>query len=321
MRPVDLGFSDRPGLLPGALLLRRRRWLRGLLGCFALLALHACTIADRGPGWSVAPIEDLRIREVEVYGRAAATIGTRLRYPVSLAGDAGSIFVADAGAGRLYRIDRAAGSEFDAIGKASTGTQLFLDRDRTVWLADPRRGTLLQIDEDGRVVARPEEGTVRRPQDVAVSGRPRSVWVLDVGRNRLLQLDVLGGTLAALGGVGSGLPGGAGWQDIAATRERIYVLDGVGGVWSLQLAAGGPGRATELIDASPGARALAVDDCGRIYRGEAGGRLGIHGSAGTVDRRLPVEEITDLWWSRGELFVADAPGASVHIYEVVPACP
>ncbi|MHB8878130.1 MAG: NHL repeat-containing protein [Myxococcaceae bacterium] len=207
--------------------------------------------------------------------------------PMAVAvGPDGSIYVADAGAGRVVR---KSGSSCTSIGAGvlQRPTGLAFSEGR-IWVVDPPAHRLISFSPDGRELSRfggrgDAAGEFNYPTAVA-TGKGGSLVVVDALNFRVAALSPSGQPLATVGEPGEG-GGGFGRPKAVAVDElgRLYVTDAQHGV-------------------------VVVFDPNWVFEYAFGG-----GGAGAGSLALPAGVAA----SEGVVFVADSFHHRVQIYEVL----
>ena len=294
------------------------RRLRARLVPLVLAALvPACSdlAVVAGPSIPEGPVEFDTLLRIG----PASLEGSGLRFPSAIAGDEDEIYVVDRGSRMLLRIDRFALREPAVVASLRDAlSEVSLDRDSTVLVASRAAGEVLWLNRNGNrlaVVSAP----LLAPVDAVMAGFPQSIWVADDGSGQLVGFSATGNEVRRLGEVG-GMVLPTGLQALAPDGDGLLVLARNGEVYSVDPDLGRTTRRQGTV--SLGADAVAADSCGRIYA-NGGDRGTVTVLAGSRTETVPVDlgEVTDLWYWRGELFVADGPGAEVAVYRVHPPCP
>lgn len=246
-----------------------------------------------------------------------------LLFPSALAVFANDLYIADAGANRIYRYDK----ELQALVpvpkiSANTATRLQAGSDRSLYILDPARSVIVQIARGGQILQtlNPTLATSRFNE-----------FIVDDVLGRIYASDQLNQQIAMLHPMGeTGVP--LTWQQsgqvrilgaIAASRQALYAID-EGNASIVRLTHEGvfQGRFGQKDLTQP--RALMVDRFERVYVIDRfdrtlklfqGGLLAAQFEAG----KLGLTEITALALERDLLYVADGPGAKVMIFRVMPA--
>lgn len=192
----------------------RRHWLRaglaGLGGALAGALLPGCADLERSPATRPAGIPGVLVPLRTISGgrlvlKSSPTgvpipqdgFGplTQFVFPVAVAADSYNLYVADAGARRLYRFDPLIDAMSVVPGVAVTPqTRLALGRDLSIYVAaSPGAVPLLRYDRAGRLLMEinPQLGAARY-DDVAVDQDNGVIYGLDRAFGRLEEINPLG---------------------------------------------------------------------------------------------------------------------------------
>jgi sugar lactone lactonase YvrE len=257
-----------------------------------------------------------------------ATLGagpfTPLRMPVAVAAAGPDLYVADAGPGALLRIDPVALRMVQLTARPFVpGTRLAVDLDGSVYVLDPVSRRIQRFGRDGRLLQTfNADATVASLRDL----------VPDPARGRLVGVDSLNRQLVAF------RPLGGAFELLALRGEPRYTLQSLD---ALAVAA----DALYAIDARCGCLAriafdgrvletfghgelrrperLAADRDGRLYVSDRADRtIKVFRGARLLESielaRFAILEASDLAFSEGWLYVADAPGGQVRMLRVQP---
>jgi hypothetical protein len=247
----------------------------------------------------------------------------QLRFPVALAARGNDLYIADAGANRIYRHDTALQALIPLPGSAATPqTRLQVAPDNSLYVLDPARSRILRMGRGGQLL--------QSLDPVLATARYRE-FALDDGLSRILVLDQLNQQLVELQPTGNGVP--LSWADkepailgaMALSAKHIYVIDeGTASILVLTREGRMIGRVGQSDLVQP--RLLAIDHLERVYVADIfdrslkvfhEGRMVAH----YPPARLGVVEITGLALERDRLFIADGAVAKVVTYHLNPAMP
>ncbi len=247
-----------------------------------------------------------------------------LRAPVAVAASGPDLYVADAGAGTLLRIDPIAGRVVTiASVRALPGMRLAADIDATLYALDPVTRRILRFGRDGRALqAFTADATVASLRALA----------LDPARGRLLGLDALNRQLVAFRPLGAYEVIALRFEPryaiqsldaLAVGRDALYAID-ARCACLVRLDFEGRVVSTFGHGSLSQPERLAADRGGRLYVYDRGERaLKVFQEAQLVETlalaRLGLSEVSDLAYADGWLYVADAAGAQVRMFRVQPA--
>lgn len=248
-----------------------------------------------------------------------------LRAPVAAAASGADVYIADAGYNALFHFNfhTQALSRIAAAG-ARPGVRLCALGDASVLLLDPARRQLRRITRDGREFARlPEAALPGGAAGLACDEADGQAWIADAGGARLFAVRIaLGAVLPlplhmpvpdAVGQVTALAAAPGVLYALEPARARVLQLDARGGV----LRSFGEGVLRQP-------RAIAADRHGRVYVADAAdGRMHVFRDARPIGAYAPQQfgavEFTDLHAAGDVLAIADAPGARVHLFRLLPA--
>ncbi|WP_331508505.1 hypothetical protein [Novimethylophilus sp.] len=247
---------------------------------------------------------------------------TPLIYPAALAAHAPDLYIADAGAGRIYRYyaDLQALNVVPGVA-ATTRTRLQMAADWSLLVLDPARSSIVRLSRGGQALQ-----TIVSPltsahlTEFVVGEYLDKIYVTDQLNQQLMLLHPLGpaGTPLITAGEGEFKALGA----LATAGSMVYAVDaGCSCIAAIDeggriLAHIGQG---ELIQPS----ALVADQFGRLYVADGFDRtLKVFRQRKLIARyapnKLQVIEITALAIDQGALYIADGPGAQVVIFRIRP---
>lgn len=262
-------------------------------------------------------------------GDAAGRVGvagpfTPLRGPVAVAAMGPDVYVADAGAGMLLRVDQVANrlTPFGPRG-VQPGIRLAADVDGSLYVLDPSSRRLQRFARDGRLMQSfPTDPTIASLRDLA----------LDPTRGRILGADALNRQLVAFRPLGTSsellpLYGEPRYQvtsfdALAVAPDALYALDGRCRCIA-RLAFDGRVLTTFGHEHLVKPERIAADRYGRLFVADGGDRTIKAFRDGTLEETVPnaglgLLEVTDLAYADGWLYVADAPGSQVRMLRVQP---
>ncbi len=275
---------------------------------------------------------DLLVRSPELASNTGERRRIRLTSPVAVVAQGNDLYIADVGQQAILRFNR--GSQtvrvFARVPDMNADVRLYIDRSLSVYLVDPRAGSVTRYDLDGN----PDQGfrnatELSQPVAALVDDGRAEVLVADQLGARILVFDRNGTVLRV---IGANVAEGTRFESIAAMAmlpDQLYVVDRLA---RRVFALGGDGNFRYTFGEEelkmPGA--ITADSHNRIYIADSGdstirvfrgGQLEAVVGASADPEGLGFREITDLWENDGLLYVADPAGASVDILRIVPPCP
>ena len=255
----------------------------------------------------------------------------RLIAPAAVAAQSVDIFIADTVHKKIFRYDRATQiiSTFVEVPEMGNQVQLYVDRGLSVYLVDQFSAKTTQYDIDGRAL-QVFANTAELPQPVAaaVDDVQAEVYVADQLRAHVLVFNRAGSVNRVVNAPRSGKTT---IQSIAAMTfadNQLYIVDSVNHevhamspTGSYRFSFGGDELVSPAMVAVDGLNRVFVADTVtssiKVYKGglfvtEIGGQ----------DNELSGEFqlISGLWADNDLLYVADAAGASVKIFRILPPC-
>ena len=316
------------------------RWLltgalAGLLsGCAAMIEEASRGPAPSAPAGPVSLMPMASLREglltdrLDVTGMPRPAPGmapVRLVRPVAVAARDGDVYVADAGAGVLYRVDLASQQFVRVLGvRVDDGTRLALGVDRVLHVLDRAARRIVRLSPAGRLLPglAIDPFDLSQPVDLAADeslgtlmladGLTRQVLALPPGGGAYRVLALRGDTQLQLGAI----------ERIALGPRHLYLVDprcacvlfaDREGLLLGRLAGTGPGPLS----------GIAADAQGRVYLADAAAReirVLVDGrQIQTIAyRSLGLVEVADLRVSAGILWAVDPLGAKLEARRILP---
>ena len=312
-----------------------------LLAAFASLALAACAVQDRASGVGrdvghaaashvlspllalsgarLAPAAD---RTGTPLPRAGAAPLTPFVHPVAAAILGNDLYIADSGAGKVFRFD----VTLDVMtvvqpAPAALGTRLAVGSDFSLYVLDPPRRRVLRLGRNGQLLATfADDLNLSRPIALAVDDARGQVWVADALYHHLVAFHPLGGAAQVIRLRGDDRNRVMSISAMALARDAIHISDALCRCVAV-VTRDGVVRVTygHHDIGQPGA--IAIDRHQRVFVADvfdrsikvfAGGRL-----VDTVPAAaLGVREVSDLWVSESRLVIADGAGARVVVMRI-----
>ncbi len=251
-------------------------------------------------------------------------------YPKAIAAHANELFIFDAGHGTIFRFDQTRNvlHSFARLPASNAEVDLYVDTDLSVYVADSHGREVRQYDRQGNLMQR-YRNTQNLPQPVAVVVGPddASILVADGLRAIVLAFNRLGSVTGSLGArVMQPIP----FRDIVAMargRGQTFIVDQLGQL----VYAFGPDQRFHAVfgeDNLEQPEAIAVDDYRRVFVVDRfDNTIKVFRDteldtviAGDGDARSWFQNVLDLWYSDGFLYVADGANARVSIFNVLPPC-
>ncbi len=212
-------FRPGPGTMPRPRPRRRIRWITLALGTAAALAALALVPLSRH-GTAQTPLNGNLVALVSASnGAVQATVPLRAP-PASVATGAGSVWVAEPGAGLVVRIDPVRRAVEAAIPVGTRPTRVVAAGDQ-VWVLDQADRTLARIDPQTDTVAQTIT-PAGQPSDILLNAG--SLWVSSGGSGSVLRIDPGTGRTRSVVRTG-GNPSG-----LAATGGAVWVATGDSGL-------------------------------------------------------------------------------------------
>ncbi len=330
-------MADMRPPVPGAGRPPARKHRRAFLAAVAVLAL--------GPGWTCAaaappePEAAARllvpwqtffgarlVERVDPTGQIRPGQGggfVRFRYPTAVAARGPDLYVADSGAGTLYRFDAALQAMQAVPGvRALPGTRIRVGADHTLFVLDPGAGRLRRFSRDG---------TPLQTLSDAVAAARFSDFSLDE-TGRIYVLDALGRRIVAFHPAGraasvfaSAMEGGGELQAMGAIAGGAVGLLVADSACRCVLRLGEDGQVAARLGEGdlrqPGA--IAMDREGRVFVADAFDQsLKVFGDgvllASFAAAALGASGIAGIAIDEGFLYVADGAGARIVVLRIRP---
>ena len=247
---------------------------------------------------------------------------TPLIFPAALTAHVPDLYIADAGAGRIYRYyaDLQALNVVPGV-TATTRTRLQMAADWSLLVLDPAHSSIKRLSRGGQLLQ-----TIVAP----LTSAHLTEFVVDEHLDKIYATDQLNQQLMLLHPLGpAGMPlitAGAGeikaLGALATAGSLVYAVD-AGCSCIAAIDEGGQIQAHigqgELIQP----HALATDQFGRLYVADGFDRtLKVFQQRKLIARYVPnklhVTEITALTIDEGTLYIADGPGAQVAVFRIRP---
>ncbi len=251
-------------------------------------------------------------------------------YPKAIAAHANELFIFDSGHGMIFRFDQTRNvlHGFARLPASNAEVDLYVDTDLSVYVADSHNREVRQYDWQGALVQR-YQNKQNLPQPVAVVAAPRdaNILVADGLRAIVLVFNRLGSVTGSLGArVMQPVP----FRDIVAMARgqgQTFIVDQLGQL----VYAFGPDQRFHAVfgeDNLEQPEAIAVDDYRRVFVVDRfDNTIKVFRDtelqaviAGNSDAGSGFQNVLDLWYSDGFLYVADSANARVSIFNVLPPC-
>ena len=252
---------------------------------------------------------------------------TQLGYAAAVAATGNAIFVIDAAASGLVRLDEVSGEVRLLHELRDTNTSgLHVSRDMIIQVVDRYNRAVIEIDQSGWERRRfSDNRLIPAPVDVAQTNWGSTVLIADEVSQRLAMFDSMTNPTGLFTTTLSRVAVAASITAIAATEDYVFVLDGASRE-VIQLDLSGRPFGSHGEDALLAPVALAVDECQRIFVAD-GHSDGLFVTSpefyGTNTRAsLPPEvtpAITDLWIERNMLYIA-AGNLGIYVMAIDPPC-
>ena len=306
---------------------------QNLLAVLAAFLLNGC-VAD--PGVINQPPSagiDVILTPLSAYGPGGTSTmipgerGTQLGYAAAVAASGGYVYVIDAAAPGLVRLDTASGEVrlLHELRDANT-SGLYVSADMLILVVDRYNRAVLELDQSGWERRRFRDSRlIPEPVDVTRMDWGSTILVADGLTQRLAMFDSMSNPTGLFTSTLSPVAVAASIKAIAATRNFVFVLDASSREVT-QLDLDGRPFGTHGEDALLAPVALAVDACQRIFIAD-GHAAGLFVTApdfyGSNSRAtLPpgiAAAVTDLWVDNNTIYVA-AGNLGVHVMAIDPPC-
>jgi len=251
----------------------------------------------------------------------------QLGYAAAIAATGSAIFVVDAAAPGLVRLDEASGEVRLLYELRDTNTSgLHVSRDMIIQVVDRYNRAVIELDQSGWERRRfSDRRLIPAPVDVTQTNWGSTILIADELSHRLAMFDSMSNPTGLFATTLSPVAAAASIKAVAATENFVFVLDGASGE-VIQLDLGGRLFGTHGEDALLAPVALAVDECQRIFvaDGHSDGLFvtspEFYGS--NTRASLPPEvttAVTDLWVDNNSLYVA-AGNLGVYVMAIDPPC-
>jgi len=322
-------FCSKPGHLGRFAVLVRMSFLAVIAGRL----LSAC-VTD--PGAVSLPMNagiDVTLTPVSSFGTAgspnmiAGENSLQLGYAAAVAATGNVIYVIDAAASGLVRLDEASGEVRLLYELRDTNTAgLHVSQDMIIQVVDRYNRAVIELDQSGWERRRfSDSRLIPAPVDVTQTNWGSTILIADELSQRLAMFDSMSNPTGLFTSTLSPVAAAASIQAVAATANFVFILDGVSRE-VIQLDLSGRPFGTHGEDALLAPMALAVDECQRIFvaDGHPDGLFvtspEFYGS--NTRASLPPEvtpAVTDLWVDNNSLYVA-AGNMGVYVMAIDPPC-
>jgi DNA-binding beta-propeller fold protein YncE len=251
----------------------------------------------------------------------------QLGYAAAVAATGNVIYVIDAAASGLVRLDEASGEVRLLYELRDTNTTgLHVSQDMIIQVVDRYNRAVIEIDQSGWERRRfSDSRLIPAPVDVTQTNWGSTILIADELSQRLAMFDSMSNPTGLFTTTLSPVAVAASIRAIAATANYVFVLDGASREVT-QLDLSGRPFGTHGEDALLAPMALAVDECQRIFvaDGHSDGLFvtspEFYGS--NTRASLPPEvtpAVTDLWVDNNSLYVA-AGNLGVYVMAIDPPC-
>ena len=249
---------------------------------------------------------------------------TAFVHPTAVAAAGNDLYVVDAGARRLYRLDMtlAAMALVDAA-PVVPGMRIAVGHDFSLYVLDPPHRRVLRVSRDGRVIATyADSANLARPTALAVDDVHGQVIVADHVFNLLVAFHPLGGARQLIPMRGDERNRVMSIGAIALNAGAILVSDPLcrcvqvvdrGGVVRASFGHGELGQPGPLAADRHG-RVFIVDQFANSLKIFAAGRL-VHDAPAAA---LGLAQVTDLAVTEDRLVIVDGVGARIAMLRVAP---
>jgi hypothetical protein len=317
---------DHPGRCA---ILMRTSFLTVIAGCL----LSACASEQGAVSVPMNAGIDVTLTTVSSFGAAgspnmiAGENPLQLGYAAAVAATGNVIYVIDAAASGLVRLDEASGEVrlLYELRDANT-TGLHASRDMIIQVVDRYNRAVIELDQSGWERRRfSDSRLIPAPVDVTQTNWGSTILIADELSQRLAIFDSMSNPTGLFTSTLSPVAAAASIKAVAATANFVFVLDGASRE-VIQLDLSGRPFGTHGEDALLAPMALAVDDCQRIFvaDGHSDGLFvtspEFYGS--NTRAALPPEvtaAVTDLWIESNMLYIA-AGNLGVYVMAIDPPC-
>ena len=317
---------DHPGRCA---ILMRTSFLTVIAGCL----LSACASEQGAVSVPMNAGIDVTLTTVSSFGAAgspnmiAGENPLQLGYAAAVAATGNVIYVIDAAASGLVRLDEASGEVrlLYELRDANT-TGLHASRDMIIQVVDRYNRAVIELDQSGWERRRfSDSRLIPAPVDVTQTNWGSTILIADELSQRLAMFDSMSNPTGLFTSTLSPVAAAASIKAVAATASFVFVLDGASRE-VIQLDLSGRPFGTHGEDALLAPMALAVDECQRIFvaDGHSDGLFvtspEFYGS--NTRAALPPEvtaAVTDLWIESNMLYIA-AGNLGVYVMAIDPPC-
>lgn len=250
-----------------------------------------------------------------------------LRSPVAAAARGTDLYIADAGHDAVFHYDVATDQMRRVLGSgARPGMKLCVFGDRSVLAFDPMFRRLTRLSRDGVQLARLQDpALLSGALDIALDDSSGMIWLADAAAARLLavrpamraavSVPVIASSDEAIGQLTALAAGPDALYAIEAARSRVLQLDAQGRV--LQAFGDDVLRQPRAVAVDRHRRVYVIDSFDRSVHLFRGGRA----LARIAAPEIGAAELSDLRVHDDELAIADALGARVHLFRLLPEDP
>lgn len=300
-----------------------------IAGCL----LSACATEEALVSLPVSAGIDVTLTPLSSFGASGSPAmipggdSTQLGYAAAVAATGNAIFVIDAVASGLVRLDEVSGDVRLLHELRDTNTSgLHVSRDMIIQAVDRYNRAVIEIDQSGWERRRfSDNRLIPAPVDVTQTNWGSTVLIADELSQRVAMFDSMTNPTGLFTTTLSPVAAAASITAIAATENYVFVLDGASRE-VIQLDLSGRPIGTHGEDALLAPVALAVDECQRIFVAD-GHSDGLFVTSpefyGTNTRAsLPPEvtpAVTDLWIERNMLYIA-AGNLGIYVMAIDPPC-
>ena len=251
----------------------------------------------------------------------------RLGYAAAVAATGNVIYVIDAAASGLVRLDEASGEvRFLYELRDANTAGLHVSRDMIIQVVDRYNRAVIEMDQTGWERRRfSDSRLIPAPVDVTQTKWGSTILIADELSQRLAMFDSMSNPTGLFTTTLSPVAAAASIKAVAATASFVFVLDGASRE-VIQLDLSGRPFGTHGEDALLAPMALAVDECQRIFvaDGHSDGLFvtspEFYGSNSRAS--LPPEvtpAVTDLWIESNMLYIA-AGNLGIYVMAIDPPC-